>query len=301
MTIFYVLAAFIVVLLAGGYYFARVVLYPKVIPWEKTLEIEIENGKLKPEEFEHWEKEEITIHSPNGYDLFGLYFPMPDAKHTIVISHGITYSLYGSVKYMNIFRKLGWNILIYDLRNHGRSGGTNTTFGQYEKFDLKACVDWVLQREGDEITVGTMGESLGASVSLLHAAIDRRVKFVIADCAYSNLNEMFAFRLKEEYKLPAFPLLPLSNWFCKKIANFDYANCAAINEIRHIDTPMLFIHGSADSYTPPYMSKVMYKAKIAGENQLYLAPGSDHAQSYWDNPQVYTETVHEFLDQILTT
>ncbi len=298
MIFLYILLALLLILLAAGYYFSRQVLYPKTFPWKKTYEIEVENGRIRPQEYDSLVKEEIIIRSPNGYDLFAIYFPLPDATQTVIISHGITYTLFGSVKYINIFQNLGLNVLIYDLRNHGQSGGQNTTYGLYEKFDLKACVDWVLNRNGETGAIGTMGESMGAVISLEHAAIDPRIDFVISDCPFADLTQVLTYRLKQDFHLPAFPLIPLSNWFCKKTAGLNFKNVSPIEEVKSVTTPILFIHGTEDDYTLPTDSEAMFRAKIKGIKMLYLAPNAGHAQAYWLNQEDYTKKVQNFLREI---
>ena len=143
-----VLAIILLVLLLIGLMFARIVVYPKRFGVQETYNIEKDNQKLVEAEYQSWEKEEFNIPSRFGYSLACIYFPIQGSKRCVVLSHGITYTRYGSVKYMGIFRKLGFNILIYDLRHHGNSGGKNTTFGFYEKHDLATLFDWLEQREG---------------------------------------------------------------------------------------------------------------------------------------------------------
>ncbi|MAT42593.1 MAG: alpha/beta hydrolase [Anaerolineaceae bacterium] len=298
MIFLYIILALFLILIGAGYYFSRQVIYPKTFPWKKTYEIEVENGKIDPQTYQSWEKEEIIIRSPNGYDLFGIYLPFPKSTQTVIISHGITFTLFGSVKYIKIFRNLGLNVLIYDLRNHGRSEGKNTTYGLYEKYDLKACVDWVFKRNGESGAVGTMGESMGAAISLEHAAIDPRIDFVIADCPFSDLTKILTYRLKQEYHLPPFPLIPLSNWFSKQLAGLNYKNVSPIEEVKSIKTPILFIHGMNDDYIQPEDSEAMFLAKIEGVKQLYLAPNAGHAQAYWLNQEEYTQKVQNFLREI---
>jgi alpha-beta hydrolase superfamily lysophospholipase len=117
---------------------------------------------MKAVEFDAWVKEDVHIHSPFGYGLFGQFFPLPNAKGTILILHGHTYTLYGSVKYMGMFRERGFNVLLMDNRFHGRSGGPNCTFGFREREDLAAWLEWLRSEKHPAHPIGLMGESLGA-------------------------------------------------------------------------------------------------------------------------------------------
>ena len=125
-----VLSILLLVVLTG-FYFAAIVIYPRRFGVEETLEIEKSHGEIDEAEFLSRKKEEVQIKSNYGYLIRCLYFPMEGVKRSIIVSHGITYTLYGSVKYMKILRDLGFNILIYDLRHHGKTGDKNSTFGFY--------------------------------------------------------------------------------------------------------------------------------------------------------------------------
>lgn len=287
-----------VALFGAGFYFARVALYPRVYEVDYTLNHEIESGHFIEKDYQTWAKEEIHIRSPYGYALYGVYHPINESQKTVVISHGITWSLYGSVKYAALFRKRGYNVLLYDLRNHGRSGGSNTTFGYYEKHDLKAVVDWAFNRLGSSGIVGTMGESLGASVTLQHAAIDPRVAFAVADCPYSDLVGLFTYRMKEEYHLPPFPLLKVASLVSWLLTGMRFDHVSPIRAMAQIETPIFFVHGSQDEYICPDMSVDMYNAKTRGARKLYLAPNAGHAQSFSNNRDECDQKLGEFLQSI---
>ena len=205
---------------------------------EETRRSEIENARYNEAEYNQWQRDELTISSSFGYELACVYFPLEDADRTVVLSHGITWSRYGSIKYMPIFRKRGFNILVYDLRNHGLSGGNNTTFGLYEKFDLQILVDWAFQQLGEDGIVGTHGELLGAATTLQHAAIDHRISFAIADCPFSDLAELLKYRFKSDYHFPAFPLINLSSLVCKLLASMPFKSVSPIRDIPAITTPI---------------------------------------------------------------
>ena len=296
--IFPILFILISLLLAASYYFARVALYPKVYDTGYTFKHEVEAGNFDEQEYLSWPREDVHIHSPYGYELFASYHPCEGSQKTIVISHGITWNLAGSVKYAMLFHKRGFNVLLYDLRNHGHSTRSNTTFGFYEKYDLKAVVDWAFSRLGPGGKVGTLGESLGAATTLQHAAIDPRIAFAIADCSFSDLVELFTYRMGEEYHLPPFPLLPVASLISRLLTGMRFEQVSPMRGIPSIETPLMFAHGQDDRYILPAMSVAMYNAKQRGIRKLYLAPNAKHAEALVKNRVEYDQRLGEFLSEI---
>jgi pimeloyl-ACP methyl ester carboxylesterase len=74
----------------------------------------------------------------------------------------------------------GWNVVLPDLRGHGQSGGTWTTWGALERRDILAVMD-ALRQEGlasDEIYA--FGASLGGCTALLYAVDDPHCRGVVA-------------------------------------------------------------------------------------------------------------------------
>jgi len=295
MILFIVVLIIVVLLLGLGYYLTKIAFNPKTHAYNDTYKIEVDNGNFSPEFYEGLEKEEVTIQSDYGYKLHGLWFPNEDSDKTIVIVHGYTYTLFGSVKYMEMFLKRGFNVFLYDHRYHGKSEGPFCSMGYYEKDDLKQVIDWILKEKGEMSTLATHGESMGAATVLMHAAVDKRVDFVIADCPFKTAWDQFTYRLKVEYKLPAFPVLNIANLISKHTIKTRFTDIAPIKGIKDISVPVFFIHGDADNYIPKSHSIEMYELK-EGPKRLYLAEGAGHAKSYSVNKEKYEKEIEAFLN-----
>ncbi|MFB8735075.1 hypothetical protein ACEQPO_18145 [Bacillus sp. SL00103] len=93
-------------------------------------------GHIIMKSFNSLKKEKVCIPSAFGYDLHGyfvLHLTSAYDTRTIVLSvMASPVSLINSVKYMRLFQKLGWNVMLYDHRRHGERRKT-TSYGYYEK------------------------------------------------------------------------------------------------------------------------------------------------------------------------
>lgn len=284
-------------IIAISLYFSNITINPKTWDYNETFKTEVNSSYFDESWYNSLKKEEIYINSLYGYKLHGIYFPNNNSKKTIIFCHGFTYTLFGSVKYMNIFLKRGFNVLIYDHRFHGKSEGKYTTYGFYERYDLKAFTDYILERNGNNSIVGIHGESMGAATALLNSAIDSRVNFYIADCPYKDLKTLLKYHLKYDYDLPYFPIVNMASLICFLRAGFFYKNVCPEKEIAHVLTPIFFIHGDDDKFIPCSMSMDMYNSK-KGIKKLYLAKGADHAKSYFVDKEEYEKQIDNFLKEI---
>lgn len=291
----------LVAYLGFGWYFSGILIFPKTYDHDYAIAFDQERGRLDPSYlavFDGLEKEEVNIPSTHGDPLHGLWIPNGQSEKTVVFCHGITWNLVGAIKYSEIFYNLGFNLLLYDHRNHGKSGGDKTTFGYYEKEDLKLWYDWIESRLGKGAYIGTHGESLGAATALQHLGIDSRVKFCIADCPYSDLEEVLKYRLGVEYKIRFAPLIPVTSLFTRLRAGLRIKDVSPIRVVSQVSTPIFWIHGAADDYVPAVMSEAMYQAKTNGYRRLWVVPEARHAGSYYKEKAQYTQEVALFLEAI---
>jgi len=293
----------VVVLGAAGVKFSNVVTRPKRRSLDSAMQEMLEHGIMPAEQVAAMKSERFEVISPYGYPLLGQWFEpegLPSDK-AIVIAHGYGYNRVGSLKYVSLFLNRGFHVIIYDHRNSGESGGDQTSMGYREKDDLKTIVDAVSARLGDGARIGTHGESMGAATVLLHAAMDPRVRFVIADCPYADLKEQLAYRLAVEYKLPSFPVLDAASVVTRMRDGYLFRDISPLQAIQDKnglpDIPMLFIHGLEDDYIPPRASEKLHAAK-KGISRLHLMPDAKHAASIHVHAEEYERVTASFLDEI---
>lgn len=221
----------------------------------------------------------------------------PLVKKFVVISHGYTYSHHGSIKYAQMMMKLGFNAILYDHRYHGASGGKNSTLGFYEADDLKTVIDHVYKTYGNDIYLGTYGESMGSATCLIEQKDDDRVRFVVSDAGFSRLKPLVLRKIKAK-KLPGFLFYWIANvnvWLISK------ANLSKVNPIEAIKTskiPIMFVHGKLDDFIPYKDAVDMYES-YRGPKKIYLAEvKAFHARSYYFNQETYFNKLKEFVDDL---
>jgi dipeptidyl aminopeptidase/acylaminoacyl peptidase len=221
-----------------------------------------------------------------------------NSKRFVVVSHGYTYSHHGTIKYAKMMIKLGYNVVLYDQRFHGDSGGKNTTLGYYEQHDLNMVISHTFEKFGKDLFLGTYGESMGSATCLLEQANDDRVKFVISDAGFKDLKVLVKSQIKAK-KLPPWLFYGIVNIFVWFISRSNLSKVSPINAIKDSSIPILFVHGKLDDFIPYQHTVDMYDA-YQGKKMLFLAEKqSFHARSYYYNQEEYFNVLKEFNDEYL--
>ena len=271
--------AIIIVLVAIGWYcrfifgLASQMANPKVSTLEKEMSWEKEH-KLWGD-YDDYEKEDYIVKGLNDYDLHVTLVknPIPSDKY-VIISHGFKSNRYGAVKYVDSYIDLGFNCIIYDMRDHGENAKATVSLGQFESEDLYKLIEDTYNRYGN-IKLGLHGESMGAATSLTVLAKKPKVDFVVADCGFSNLYDL----IYKAYDLAKTPfVLPSVNIAMKLRYGYDMKKTSPKDAIVGNEVPICFIHGEADTFILPENSQVN-KATTAGYSELHLVPNAAHAQS----------------------
>ena len=271
--------AIIIVLVAIGWYcrfilgLASQIASPNVSTLDKEVSWEKEH-KLWGD-YDDYEKEDYIVKGYKDYELHVTLVKNPvETDKYVIISHGFKSNRYGAVKYVDTYMNLGFNCIIYDLRDHGENAKTAVSLGQFESEDLEKLIEDSYSRYGN-IKLGLHGESMGSATSLTVLAKKPKVDFVVADCGFSNLYDL----IYKAYDLAKTPfVLPSVNIAMKLRYGYDMKKTSPKDALVGNEVPICFIHGEADTFILPENSRVN-KTATAGYSELHLVPNAAHAQS----------------------
>ena len=225
------------------------------------------------------------------------YVPAETATNkTVIVVHGFTNDKEDMKPYAWMFHEQGYNVLMPDNMSHGDSEGQIIGYGWNDRLNVIKWAEMLVEQNSDsEITL--FGVSMGAATVMMASgeeSLPDQVVNIIEDCGYSSVWDELKYQAKEMYNLPAFPILYEVSAISKIRAGFSYGQASSVNQLKNNTRPVLFIHGSDDTFVPTSMVYKNYQA-TQGEKELYIVKGAGHAKSFETDPQAYIEKISTFL------
>ena len=80
-------------------------------------------------------------------------------------------------------------------------------------------------------------------------------------------------------------------------AGYDFHKASSVEQLEHATDPMLFIHGDKDTFVPYDMLDQNYDACASKVKQKRTIHDAAHAKSAQVDPELYWNTVNNFLDE----
>jgi fermentation-respiration switch protein FrsA (DUF1100 family) len=263
--------------------------YPELEAWTDSLQ---QANALK----------DTFTYAPDGTRLHAYYVaaPSPTSK-TAVIVHGYTDNAIRMMMIGYLYNhNLGFNILLPDLRYSGLSEGNAFQMGWLDRKDVMQWMNIANEIYGDSTQMVVHGISMGGATTMMVSGEQQPdyVKCFVDDCGYTSVWDQFKKELKEDFDLPAFPLMHTTSLLCDWVYDWNFKEASALEQVKKCQLPMLFIHGEKDDYVQTWMVYELYEAKPEPK-ELWTVPNADHATSYKLNKQEYTEKVKQFTDKYI--
>lgn len=242
------------------------------------------------------------IVADDGSKLHALYVrSATDSPNTALIIHGYTDNSIRMLMIGHLYNKeMNYNILLPDLRAHGKSDGEYIQMGWKDRLDILKWIDVSKGIYGDTTNMVIHGISMGAATTMMTSGEDlpENIKCFVEDCGYTSVWDEFKHKLKDEYGLPAFPILPVTSLYTQMKVDWNFKEASSLEQIKKSKLPMFFIHGDKDTYVPTWMVNKLYEAK-PGEKELWIVPGVEHANAYWDYTDEYVAKTNQFVSKYI--
>jgi len=266
---------------------AQAEFYPEVRPWLDSLR----QCKALRDTF-------MTM--PSGERHHAYYIRCDSSRHTAIVLHGWRGCAIDFMFLAKIYQEqLHYHVLLPDLHAHGLSEGEAIGMGWHERKDV---LHW-MEVAGEMFKTSDFivhGVSMGAATTMNVAgeempACVNNVRFV-EDCGYTSVWEEFGHELSSSFGLPGFPLLYTTSLLCKTTYGWSFGEAAPLQQVAQCKAPMLFIHGDSDDFVPSQMVHQLYKAK-KGQKELWVTKDTQHALSYYNHREAYTQHIVAFAQK----
>ena len=241
------------------------------------------------------DKEDVFINSFDNLKLHGYILKTENSDKWAITVHGYTNKAESMSAMAYKYHSLGYNILMPDLRGHGKSEGSYVGMGWHDRLDILKWIDLII-KENKDAKILLHGISMGAGTVMMVSGeeLPENVKVIIEDCGYTSAKEQLAYNLKTMFKLPSFPILNFCSLITKIKDNYFISEASAIKQLQKAKVPILFIHGDKDKFVPFYMLDKLYNACSSKKDKLIIKDVG-HAKSESLKSDLYWNKVEDFI------
>ncbi|MEG0546989.1 MAG: alpha/beta hydrolase [Oscillospiraceae bacterium] len=217
----------------------------------------------------------------------------------VICIHGYGSSPQFMGVYADGFHKMGYNVLLPSLRGHADSDEELISMGWNDRLDVLVWINQIAEKHPNSKII-LHGVSMGGATAMMVTGeeLPKNVKLAIEDCGYTTVWDILAYKIKQSFKLPLFPLLYSADAVNRHKEKFGFKEASAINQVKKSHTPTLFIHGEKDDFVPYSMLDEVYNAAACVKEKLSI-PDAPHARSVCAHPRLYWNGVKKFIAEYL--
>lgn len=233
--------------------------------------------------------------------LAAIYVPAAkQTTKTVVVAHGYMNTHKNMADKIRMFHQQGYNVLAPDDRGHGASQGNYIGYGWPDRLDYIKWIHQLLRRKGQNTKIALYGVSMGGATVMYMSGekLPKQVKVIVEDCGYTSIEDELAYQGKAMFNLPRYPLIPSVAAVASLRTGYNVFAADARKQLAKNKLPILFIHGSKDTFVPTKMVYENYAATHATK-KLWVVPGAGHAKSFETDPAKYTKVVMGWINRYI--
>ena len=221
-------------------------------------------------------------------------------RGTILVLHGIRDQKRSQLSLGRMLASSGYRAVLIDLRGHGESSGDWLTYGVVESHDLVQLIDALEKENLISGPIGAMSASYGASVAIQTAALDPRIKAIVAIAPFSSLTDVvphYVHHYGIGWLVPKQTILE-GIALAGQLAKFDPQQASPLSAIASGDAHVLLMHGKDDHHIPCEHRQRLADA-APDRTQLILFDNEDHDSIMADRTGVIARESTAWFDRWL--
>jgi alpha-beta hydrolase superfamily lysophospholipase len=241
--------------------------------------------------------EDVQLLVSDGVILRGWFLDSPGARATVILIHDSNGTRadpeIGLLSLQSDYVRRGFNVFAFDLRGRGESSATRNYLGSTEQRDVAVAMAYVRGRVIG-LPLILHGFGLGGSLAISTVGAGAHADAVIADSPASSAREQLQFRW---HHIPNW-LFTSACWLACRIYHADVNALVpqrAINDVGA--TPVLLVHGTADSEVPVTQTLNMVASTLNEGVETWIVDGGEHCRTYLDDPDRYLARCLVFIDE----
>ena len=131
-----------------------------------------------------------------------------------------------------VYYKKGYNVLVPDLRGHGRSEGQLIGLGWLDRLDLLQWIETVLEQD-PEAEILLHGCSIGGASALMASGekLPAQVKLIIADSSFTSVYSEFKWLLWRYTKYPVSRFMVLANRYARRKVGYSLIRASVTRQL----------------------------------------------------------------------
>ncbi|MGL4654305.1 MAG: alpha/beta hydrolase [Sarcina sp.] len=254
------------------------------------------------EKLNNYKHEKLMVKSEiNNYNIDTLVINSnKETDDTMIIVHGIQSNYNELLDVAFEYLDNDFNVVLYNQRNTGLTGGDTYTFGRYERYDLDSIVNYA-KSIFPTGTLGVQGFSMGAATSAMHSKLNEKHKLVdyyILDSPYSKMVDSIKLGILDVGIPESLTGIVsfLGNHYTKLKEGFEYKDVKPVKEVEDINTPVMLIHGTSDDICSPDNSQEIYAAIPHSNKEIWLLEGVEHTEAFSTDRELYMNKIFTFIE-----
>jgi fermentation-respiration switch protein FrsA (DUF1100 family) len=213
----------------------------------------------------------LLIPRAGGGSIAAVHLQNPQARYTVLFSHGNGEDLGHDLPFLRELRDAGFSVLAYDYSGYGLSTGRPTERAAYA--DVDAAYDYLTHVGVPPERIIAHGRSLGGAVAA-DLASRRPVAGLVLESTFTTI-----FHVVRSY-----PVVPFDRF-------------RTVDKLPRICAPLLVMHGTDDEVVPYWQGRRLYDLAHGPKRSLWV-DGAGHNDLGWVAGDAYWDALRDFAGSL---